>query len=75
MEMSPSLEAANCAATQEIPCILWNPKVYFRDHKSAPLIPIPSEINPIHTIPSYLYKIHFNIVRSPTPCSSQWSVV
>jgi hypothetical protein len=26
MELSPSWEAANCAATQEIPRILWNPE-------------------------------------------------
>jgi hypothetical protein len=28
MELSPSWEAANCAATQELPGILWNPKVH-----------------------------------------------
>jgi hypothetical protein len=28
MELSPSWEAANCAATQELPSILWNPKVH-----------------------------------------------
>jgi hypothetical protein len=34
--------------------------------------PILSQINPIHTIPSYLSKIHFNIIHPPTPWSSQW---
>jgi hypothetical protein len=30
--------------------------------------------NPIHTIPSYLSKIHFDIVHPPTSWSSQWSL-
>jgi hypothetical protein len=30
MELSPSWEAANCAGTQELPSILWNPKLYYR---------------------------------------------
>jgi hypothetical protein len=72
-ELSPSREAANSAATQEVPSILWNPKIHYRVHKSPPLVPIQIQINPIHTIPSHLSKIHFNIVYSPTSWFSQWS--
>jgi hypothetical protein len=32
--------------------------------------PFLSQINPIHTIPSYLSKIHFNIVHPPMPWAS-----
>jgi hypothetical protein len=60
MELSSFWEA-----TQELPSILWNPNVHYRAHKSRPLVPIVIQINPIHTILSYLSKIHF-IVHPPT---------
>jgi hypothetical protein len=62
VELSPSWEAANCAAPQELPSILCNPKGQYRVHKSPPLVPFLSQIDPVHTNPSYLSKIHFNIM-------------
>jgi hypothetical protein len=61
MELSPSREAANCAATEEFPNILWNPKVQYRVHKSPPLVSILSQIKPVHTNTSCLSKINFNL--------------
>jgi hypothetical protein len=72
MELSPSWEAANCAAIQKLSSVLWNPKANYRVHKSPPLVPILSQIDLIPTIPFYLSKIHFNIVHPPTSWSSPW---
>jgi hypothetical protein len=73
-EMTPSWEAANCEATRELPSILWNPEVHYRVHKSPLHVPILSLISTIHTIPSYLSEIHFNIVHPPMSWFSQRSV-
>jgi hypothetical protein len=51
MELSRCREAATCAATLELPSILLSV------HESPPQVPILSQINPIHIIPSYLRPI------------------
>jgi hypothetical protein len=74
MEQGPSWEANWFAASQEIPRVLWNPKVPQRTHKRPPSIPILSQSNPVLTPTSHFLKIHPNIILPPTPRCPQRSL-
>jgi len=74
MEQSPSWEANRLLASQEIPRILWNPRVHYRIHKCPPPVPIISQLDPTHTPTSHFLKIRLNIIFPPTPGSPHWSL-
>jgi hypothetical protein len=57
MSLSSPWEVASCAAIQELVSNLWNPKIHYCVNKSLPLVSILSQINPVHTTPSYLRSI------------------
>ena len=53
MVQSPSWEANWFAVSQEIPRILWNPKVHYRTHKRLPAVNILTycAMFPLETLP------------------------
>ena len=74
MVQNPSWEANWFAASQELPRILWNPKVHYRTHKSPSPVPILGQPDPDHVPTSHLLEIHPNIIHPSMPRSPQWSL-
>ena len=64
-KQSPSLEIDSCAARQEVCHILVNPG-------SLTLLPILSQMNPVHALPSWLFMVHFNIIFPFMRRSCKW---
>jgi hypothetical protein len=73
MELSLSSEAISRSATQEGPKILWNRMVYYRVHQSPQLVPILSQIYPVHSTTSFsLGSISSNIFLLSTTTSLKY---
>ena len=74
MQHSRSWEANRFSASQEIPHILWNPKIHYLIHKSLQYVPILNQLDTVHAPTSHLVKIHLNIILPSPPGSPKWSL-
>jgi len=64
MEQTPPWEANCCWSSQEILCPLQNLKLHYHIHKSFPLVPVLSHLNPHHAFPPHFPMIHSSIFSS-----------
>jgi hypothetical protein len=62
MQQSPSWEPNTHFASQKTPHLVRNLKVHYHVHNSLPLVPILSQMPPVHSFPPCFPEIHSNII-------------
>jgi len=65
--------STSVSARQEITRTLWKPEVHYNPHNSPPFVPVLSQINPVHALPSYSFSIYWNTVLPLTDICAKLS--
>ena len=71
LEETPYWDVNRTSASQEIG---KETDIHYHVHNRPPIVPIPSQINPVHVLPSYSSKINFNIILPSTSRFCKWSL-
>jgi len=75
MQWSPSSDASNSSdGKKKSSLILWNPFVYCRVYKNAPIISAVDLNSPVHAFPTSLFNIYFIVILLPTYWYFMWSL-
>jgi len=74
MEKSSSLENKHPSAKPEFPCILLKPTFHYNLHKSSPVLPTLSQINPVPLSTTLLTEHNLSIILPSTSWSSKNSL-
>jgi hypothetical protein len=72
MDQTHSWEANRSSTSQEIPRILWNPKVHHRIYNSPPTVPLLSQIDPVQLPHPTCWRSILILSSTLTPVSSKW---
>jgi hypothetical protein len=73
MEQSPSWEAKVAQLVKKFPAF-YGTRMFITVFTIPPVVPILTQMNPIHNFPAYVPYIHFNIIISSTPRHSERSL-
>ena len=60
-------------AVEKFPVFHLTQTFHHNIRNSTPTVPITSQVYPVHLLPFYFFKTHFNIILLPKPMSSRWS--